>query len=306
MNVSSWNPATSRAVIASMPVYQPPTHQVNKMYMLFYSMIGGFASVVQTQITDTFNLIKEDKKLFRFAVKKKAIDSKKMADEIIAAFRYYMQECQMYQLWLDMTDGIEDDIVPDVKKCFFALDNQFMKFKLEKHKLYANVLIAEILSKMLWQATGEFITVFRKMHGFGAVQVSEKFLSPIKGLHTRTREVMQLVYPEEIDNKVFAEAGDSFNLGFEVIGLKVLDWKRMENHLCDAIAMNGLNLEKEEGEPICEYIDNQGTPWNETQIRALKIGYNSTSTEELARVVGRTPAAIRAKARQLGLKKLKR
>jgi hypothetical protein len=306
MNVSSWNPATSRPVIASVPVYQPPTHQVDKMYMLFYSMIGGFASVVQTHVTDTFNLIKEDKKLFRFAVKKKATDSKRMADEIIATFRHYMQEIQMYQLWLDMTDGIEDDIVPDVKKCFFALDNQFMKFKIEEHKLYTNVLIAEILSKMLQQATDEFINVFRKMHGFGAVQVSEKFLSPIRGLHTRLRELMQLVYPEEIDNKVFAETGDRFNLGFEVIGLKVLDWKRMEKHLCDAIALNGLNLDKEDGSHISEYIDNQGTPWNETQIRALKTGYNSTSTEELAKVVGRTPAAVRAKARQLGLKKLKK
>lgn len=68
---TGWNPNFSRPVLYGIPVKAPTEEQVNRFYMLFYSMIGGFASMVQTQITDTYNLIKENKKIFRFEAKKK-------------------------------------------------------------------------------------------------------------------------------------------------------------------------------------------------------------------------------------------
>lgn len=55
---TGWNPNFSRPVLARIPVKVPTEEQVNRFYMLFYSMVGGFASIVQTQITDTYNLIK--------------------------------------------------------------------------------------------------------------------------------------------------------------------------------------------------------------------------------------------------------
>lgn len=67
---TGWNPNFSRPVLYGIPVKAPTEEQVNRFYMLFYSMIGGFASMVQTQITDTYNLIKENKKIFRFEAKK--------------------------------------------------------------------------------------------------------------------------------------------------------------------------------------------------------------------------------------------
>ena len=47
-----WKPNRSKPLIAGIPLKRPSQEQVNKAYMLFYSMIGGFASVVQTQITE--------------------------------------------------------------------------------------------------------------------------------------------------------------------------------------------------------------------------------------------------------------
>lgn len=114
-------------MLNGVPLYHPTQEQVSKFYMLFYTMIGGFASVVQTQITDTYNLIKEDKKIFRMEAKKRLTEAKEQSDDLIAAFKHYMSEVQMYQLWLDLTDIIEDDLKPDVQKCFFAIDNQFLK-----------------------------------------------------------------------------------------------------------------------------------------------------------------------------------
>lgn len=48
---TGWNPNFSRPVLYGIPVKAPTEEQVNRFYMLFYSMIGGFASMVQTQIT---------------------------------------------------------------------------------------------------------------------------------------------------------------------------------------------------------------------------------------------------------------
>ena len=67
---TGWNPNFYRTVLYRIPVKLPTEEQVNRFYMLFYSMVGGFASIVQTQITDTYNLIKENKKVFRLETKK--------------------------------------------------------------------------------------------------------------------------------------------------------------------------------------------------------------------------------------------
>lgn len=44
---TGWNPNFSRPVLARIPVKVPTEEQVNRFYMLFYSMVGGFASIVQ-------------------------------------------------------------------------------------------------------------------------------------------------------------------------------------------------------------------------------------------------------------------
>ena len=71
-------PNRSKPLIAGIPLKRPSQEQVNKAYMLFYSMIGGFASVVQTQITDVYNYARQDKKLFRMEAKKAAYGGETM------------------------------------------------------------------------------------------------------------------------------------------------------------------------------------------------------------------------------------
>ena len=50
-------------------------------------------------------------------------------------------------------------------------------------------------------------------------------------------------------------------------------------------------------------LANQGTLWNDTQIAVLKAFYKKTSDEQLAAMVGRSVGAIKAKMRQLKLKR---
>lgn len=286
------------------PVYRPSEHQVNKFFMLFYTMIGGFASIVQTQITDTYNLVKEDKKLFRMEAKKRLTEAKEQADALIAAFKYYMEQADMYQLWLDITDIIEDDLKSDVMKCFFAIDNQFLKHGVDRHKMYTMILMSEIMSDMLTSSVNEFAKVMRERNGIHTFNIAERFSEPIKGVHVRMRNAMEILYPTKVDKMVFSECPDKFNLGFEIIGLKVLDWERADKALEQAVSMNGLNFTvdgQEKEDPHC----NTGTPWNEVQIRALKIAYSDTPNKEIAKIVGRSVYEVAKQAKRLGLKKSK-
>lgn len=297
-----WKPNRSKPLIAGIPLKRPSQEQVNKAYMLFYSMIGGFASVVQTQITDVYNYARQDKKLFRMEAKKRLTEAKRCSDELVESFMFYMGRIGMQQIWLDLTDAIEEDIRPDIQKCFYALDNQFLKFGIKQHKLYTLILMAEILSRMLCKSVDEFSSVMQKNYGMTAFSIDSRFTMPVKGVYARIRNVMELLYPLSVDNKVFADCKDKFNLGFEIIGMKVLDYQRADNALFRACKLNGVNIEPD-GSEKKNPIVNTGTPWNEAQIRALTIGFPNTPTKEVAHVVGRSVYEVNKKAKELGLEK---
>lgn len=297
---TGWNPNFSRPVLARIPVKVPTEEQVNRFYMLFYSMVGGFATIVQTQITDTYNLIKEDKKIFRFEAKKRITEAKECSDELIDAFIHYMKECGMSQLWMDMTDNIEDDLKLDVQKC--SIDNQFLKHHVKEHKMYTMLLMSELMSSMLVSSVERFSEMMDKYNGIHAVNIAERFTNPIRGVYARMRNAMEILYPVKVDKEVFSECPDKFNLGFEIIGQKVLDWKRAENALANACILNGFNLNTD-GEFLENEQDNTGTPWNETQTRALSIAYPNTSNKNIARILGRSVYEVTKQAKKLGLKK---
>ena len=299
---TGWNPNFSRPVLARIPVKVPTEEQVNRFYMLFYSMVGGFASIVQTQITDTYNLIKENKKIFRFEAKKRITEAKECSDELIDAFMHYMKECGMSQLWMDMTDNIEDDLKLDVQKCFYAIDNQFLKHHVKEHKMYTMLLMSELMSSMLVSSVERFAEMMDKYNGIHVVNIAERFTNPIRGVYARMRNAMEILYPVNVDDEVFSECPDKFNLGFEIIGQKVLDWKRAEKALANACILNGFNLNAD-GEFLENEQDNTGTPWNETQTRALSVAYPNTSNKKIARILGRSVYEVTKQAKKIGLKK---
>ena len=161
-----------------------------------------------------------------------------------------------------------------------------------------------ILSGMLESSVYAFKKTMDEYNGSWATNIAEYFIIPIKGVHSRMRNAVEAIYPESVDKKVFSECPDKLSLGFEIIGEKVLDYKRAEKALADACIFSGLNLDINgiivDGE---DAQDNTGTPWNEAQLRALKTGYPDSSNKDIARIVGRSVYAVAKKAKKLGLKK---
>lgn len=295
-------PNRSKPLIAGIPLKRPSQEQINRAYMLFYSMIGGFASIVQTQITDVYNYAKKDKKIFRMEAKKRLTEAKQCSDELIESFMSHMGKVNMQQIWLDLTDSLEDDLRADMQKCFFALDNQFMRFGVKQHRFYSMILIAEILSSMLSRSVEEFSSVMQKRLGTPRFNIESCFTTPAKGVHARMRNAMELLYPVSIDNMVFADCKNKFNVGFEIIGMKILDFNRANDALIKACLLNGVNIAPD-GYSGESQIVNTGTPWNEAQTRAMITGFSTTPTREMACIVGRSVYEVNKKAKELGLKK---
>ena len=300
---TNWTPNNS-CVLAGVPLAVPSKEQISKLYMLFYSMVGGFAKIVKANIDETFKLVSEDKKIFKFDVKKRITEAKGCSDDLINLFKERLKDDGMSEIWDDLTYIIKKDLEVDIQKCYYALDNQFLKHHIERHKIYTMVVMTGMLSGMLESSVYAFKKTMDEYNGSWATNIAEYFIIPIKGVHSRMRNAVEAIYPQSIDKKVFSECPDKLSLGFEIIGKKVLDYKRAEKALADACIFSGLNLDINgiiiDGE---DAQDNTGTPWNEAQLRALTTGYPDISNKDIARIVGRSVYEVTKQAKKLGLKK---
>ena len=227
---TNWNPNNS-CVLAGVPLAVPSKEQISKLYMLFYSMVGGFAKIVKSNIDETFKLVSEDEKLFKYDVKRRMTEAKEFSDELIDLFKERMKADGMSEIWDNLTFIIKFNLQDDVRKCYYALDNQFLKHHIERHKMYTMVVMSGILSGMLESSVSAFRKTMNEYNGSWATNIAEYFIIPIKGVHSRMRNAVEAIYPESVDKKVFSECPDKLSLGFEIIGKKVLDYKRAEKHL---------------------------------------------------------------------------
>lgn len=300
---TNWNPNNS-CVLAGVPLAIPSEKQISKLYTLFYSMVGGFAKIVKSNIDETFKLVSEDKNIFKFDVKRRMTEAKDFSDELIDLFKERMNADGMSEIWDKLTFIIKFNLQDDVRKCYYALDNQFLKHHIEKHKMYTMVVMSGILSGMLESSVSAFRKTMDEYNGSWATNIAEYFIIPIKGVHSRMRNAVEAIYPESVDKKVFSDCPDKLSLGFEIIGKKALDYKRAEKALANACIFSGLNLDINGIIVDDEDMqDNTGTPWNEAQLRVLTTSYSDTSNKDIARIVGRSVYEVTKQAKKLGLKK---
>lgn len=198
---TNWTPNDS-CVLASVPLAVPSKEQISKLYMLFYSMVGGFAKIVKSNIDETFKLVSEDEKLFKFDVKRRMTEAKEFSDELIDLFKERMKADGMSEIWDKLTFIIKFNLQDDVRKCYYALDNQFSKYHIERHKMYTMTVMSGILSGMLESSVSAFKKTMDEYNGSWATNIAEYFIIPIKGVHSRMRNAVEAIYPESVDKKV--------------------------------------------------------------------------------------------------------
>lgn len=293
--MKNWNPDTSRRpILSGIPVAVPDQRTVDRMTSLYYLMIGSLATITQTAIKDLYDELFQRKDLFKFKLRIKEAFSR--SNQLIMTFKKYTSEISQYDLWLDITDCMEDELKNDMRNLYYVTDNILLKNNIKEHRLQTLACIAYNLSIMLHDMSQRYDDVMKDA-GIGTANIkpSEMFLSPMYGMYTSMKEVAAMIITDK-DAEYFKD-GNQINTALQVIAMKVCDLERIEKAADEGLKLNGVDYNGE------QHRNNSFTPWSGIQVNFLARNYEDMTDEQLAKALGRSIGSIKAKMRQLKLKR---
>lgn len=295
--MKNWNPDTSRRpILSGIPVAVPDQRTVDRMTSLYYLMIGSLATITQTAIKDLYDELFQRKDLFKFKLKLRIKEAFSRSNQLIMTFKKYTSEISQYDLWLDITDCMEDDLKNDMRNLYYVTDNILLKNNIKEHRLQTLACIAYNLSIMLYDMSQRYDDVMKDA-GIGTANIkpSEMFLSPMYGMYTSMKEVAAMIIADK-DAEYFKD-GNQINTALQVIAMKVCDLERIEKAADEGLKLNGVDYNGE------QHRNNSFTPWSGIQVNFLARNYEDMTNEQLAKALGRSVGSIKAKMRQLKLKR---
>ena len=259
-------------------------------------MIGSLATITQTSIKDLLDMLAKRKDLFKHKLKYRMKEAFSRSEALIAVFKKHTSTIAQYDLWLDITDSMEDDLKIDVQRIFYTTDNILLKHNVKDDKLQSQTVVAYNLTVMLHDLSQRYDEVMGKL-GFGSpgMRPSKEFLLPMYGMYTSMREVAEMLITDS-DAEYFKEDG-AIHKALEVLALKVCDLDKIDHAADEGLKLNGVDYSGE------EHQNNSFLPWNNVQINFLARNYDKMTDEELAKSLGRSVGAVKAKMRQLKLKR---
>lgn len=293
----NWNPDTSRRpILLGIPVAVPDQRTVDRMTSLYYLMIGSLATITQTAIKDLYDELFQRKDLFKFKLKLRIKEAFSRSNQLIMTFKKYTSEISQYDLWLDITDCMEDELKNDMRNLYYVTDNILLKNNIKEHRLQTLACIAYNLSIMLHDMSQRYDDVMKDA-GIGTANIkpSEMFLSPMYGMYTSMKEVAAMIITDK-DAEYFKD-GNQINTALQVIAMKVCDLERIEKAADEGLKLNGVDYNGE------QHKNNSFTPWSGIQVNFLARNYEDMTDEQLAKALGRSIGSIKAKMRQLKLKR---
>lgn len=295
--MKNWNPDTSRRpILSGIPVAVPDQRTVDRMTSLYYLMIGSLSTITQTAIKDLYDELYQRKDLFKFKLKLRIKEAFSRSNQLIMTFKKYTSEISQYDLWLDITDCMEDELKNDMRNLYYVTDNILLKNNIKEHRLQTLACIAYNLSIMLHDMSQRYDDVMKDA-GIGTANIkpSEMFLSPMYGMYTSMKEVAAMIITDK-DAEYFKD-GNQINTALQVIAMKVCDLERIEKAADEGLKLNGVDYNGE------QHRNNSFTPWSGIQVNFLARNYEDMTDEQLAKALGRSIGSIKAKMRQLKLKR---
>ena len=295
--MKNWNPNTSRRpILSGIPVAVPDQRTVDRMTSMYYLMIGSLATITQTAIKDLYDELFQRKDLFKFKLKLRIKEAFSRSNQLIMTFKKYTSEISQYDLWLDITDCMEDDLKNDMRNLYYVTDNILLKNNIKEHRLQTLACIAYNLSIMLHDMSQRYDDVMKDA-GIGTANIkpSEMFLSPMYGMYTSMKEVAAMIITDK-DAEYFKDV-NQINTALQVIAMKICDLERIEKAADEGLKLNGVDYNGE------QHRNNSFTLWSGIQVNFLARNYEDMTDEQLAKALGRSVGSIKAKMRQLKLKR---
>lgn len=294
---TNWNPDNARPIMATVLQRTAPSPQeVDRAVSLYYMMIGSLASITQTAVKDLLDALIERKDLFRHSLKYHIKEAYARSEQLIKVFRDRTSDTSRYQMWLDITDGIEEDLRPDVTRLFYTTDNILLKHNVQEHRLQSMAVVAYNLTIMLHDMSVRYDEVVGRL-GFSvnSLKPDNNFRTPMYGMFASMRTVADILVKDK--DATYYKEGGMICKALEVLALKVTNMDRIERVTADVLKLSGVDIYGDDMQ------NNSCEPWNEAQEAILKNFCGENTDEELARMIGRSVGAVKARMRKLGIKR---
>lgn len=293
---TNWNPSTARPILNGVPLAVPSQKTIDRTTSIYYMAVGSLAEITQSGMKDLLDKLSERRDLFRHAVKYRMKEAYSRSESLMDVFGRETKKIGQYQLWLDITDCMENELRQDVMRLYYTTDNILLKHNPTDHEIRSLTVVVLNLCIMLHDVSERYDEIMRNL-GIGAsyIKPSQEFLAPMYGMYASMREVADMLVKDR--NEKYYKEGGAIYKALEIIALKVCDIDRIDRMANEGLKLNGVYFDGEGSK------DNSFTPWTNTQVSFLIKGYNKMTDEELAKTFGRSVGAVRAKARQLKLKR---
>lgn len=294
---------SNRNFMYGVPVKTASREQMNLAYSMMMYMMGTMARVTHDAVRKFHDDMAGYPKLYRQSNKKNVRDADSCCKDLIRALLKLAEIDMLQDSWLHITETIGQSVEVDSMKLYFTIDNAVNKAKCEPHTVIARFLVAFNLAAMLQKVADGFGKFLHDEIGIGeSGELSRSLTGPIHGIYSHLKNVGDVLINEEVSKRIDFKS-QSVKDGLKIIQSKLLDWENISK-ACQAEARAyGVAMSDED---IVQDQANSRTPWNDVQDRIVILGYGKAPDAELAKQLGRSEAAIRARARKLGIKKKKK
>lgn len=288
------------------PIKVASLTQIEHANLMLLYMLGTAAMATKEAVLTFHDSLAQYPGLYRQKVKGDVRKAMECCERLRKEFLRMAGIGNMAGTWEGIAGRLVEDVATDFTKLRFALRNEVGKYDQELYCMKTDFLLAYELSKQLVEEAESFGKFLHNDIGLGdSTKLTQRLSIPIRGIRGYLSNLADPILGDEV-RKHRLDVMPVRN-GFMAIWQKLLDWKAVERAMEKEAWKERLNFSYDEDDVTApeEYFDNGGTAWTETQDRILAQKYGRDSDDDLAHLLGRTKAAVRARARKMGLRKKK-
>lgn len=133
---------------------------------LYYVIIGSMYNVLQSAMVEAREVLKNNKKLYRQQIKRDINSAFAAYDKWNGEMKRKLCGANRYQLWLDISDSVDEKLRPDVQKLFYSIDRWLLKYDIPDHTLKAHMQTVVTLIDIFIAAFDVIFDKIREKIGF--------------------------------------------------------------------------------------------------------------------------------------------
>ncbi len=281
--------------LKGIPVKTHSVEEVASLYATMLYVIGSYATVVHGQVKDFCDDLATHPDLYRQQVKKEAKAALLCCEQLVKRIGSFAREDGQYGDWLDITDRMEETVTADLLKLRLTIDNAVHRCRHEPHMVATRLMLCVTLGGQLADVTETseqaLHEVTERLHLDGSMKLA------VNGINAHLQTLFRTLVPMEVFR--YCKKDTYIRLGFDIIFKKLTNLAAIDRAAAEQALRYGVTFDKE------DQVENGNgrKPWNDFQDSVVVSLYGETSDERLAAELGRTVAAVRARARTIGIRR---